>query len=80
MVLPDRLVPQPAGIALIEASLVGSLELFGGGDNRVVLQAGLLGLHEGEGVSAGGGAVVKHHTWGKRRHSEAGHTGTIRSS
>lgn len=79
MVLPDCLVPQPAGIALIEASLVGSLELFRGGDNCVVLQAGLLGLHEGEGVSAGGGAVVKHHTWGKRRHSETGHTGTCQA-
>lgn len=62
IVLPDCLVPQPAGIALVKASLVGSLELFGGGDNCVVLQAGLLGLDEGEGVSAGGSTVMKHHT------------------
>lgn len=62
MALPDRLVPQPAGIALIKASLVGSLELLGSGNNGVVLQAGLLGLDEGEGISAGGSTVVEHHT------------------
>lgn len=75
IVLPDCLVPQPAGIALVKASLVGSLELFGSGNNCVVLQAGLLGLDEGEGVSAGGGAVVKHHTWGKRSCGETADTG-----
>lgn len=75
IVLPDCLVPQPASITLVKASLVGSLELFGGGNNRVVLQAGLLGLDEGEGVSAAGGAVVKHHTWGKRSRGETADMG-----
>lgn len=73
--LPDCLVPQPASITLVEASLVGSLELLGGGDHGAVLQAGLLGLDEGEGVSAGGCTVVKHHTWEKRSCGQTAGTG-----
>lgn len=73
--LPDCLVPQPASITLVEASLVGSLELLGGGNHSTVLQAGLLGLDKGEGVSAGGCTVVKHHTWGKRSCGETAGTG-----
>lgn len=72
--LPDCLVPQPASITLVEASLVGSLELLGRGDHSAVLQAGLLGLDKGEGVSAGGCTVVKHHTCGKRSCGETAGT------
>lgn len=74
--LPDCLVPQPASITLVKASLVGSLELLGSGNHSTVLQAGLLGLDEGEGVSAGGCSVVKHHTWGKRSCGETAGTGS----
>lgn len=73
--LPDCLVPQPASITLVEASLVGSLELLGSGNHSTVLQAGLLGLDKGEGISAGGCTVVKYHTWGKRSRGETAGTG-----
>lgn len=73
--LPDCLVPQPASITLVEASLIGSLELLGSGNHSTVLQAGLLGLDKGEGISAGGCTIVKHHTWGKRSCGETAGTG-----
>lgn len=75
--LPDCLVPQPASITLVEASLVGSLELLGGGDHSAVLQTGLLRLDKGEGVSAGGCTVVKHHACRKRSCGETASTGLL---
>ena len=40
--LPHSLIGQPAGVALVEAILIGGLQLLGRGDDGAVLQAGPL--------------------------------------
>lgn len=57
---PDSLVGQPAGIALVEAVLVGGLQLLGRGDDGAVLQAGPLRPVEVQGVARGDGSVMEH--------------------
>lgn len=63
-VSPDGLVSQPARIALVEAILVGSLQLLGCGDDGAVLQAGPLCSVKVQRVACGDGSVVEHDTWG----------------
>lgn len=57
---PDSLVGQPAGVALVEAVLIGSLQLLGSGDDGAVLQAGSLRPVEVQGVARGDGSVMEH--------------------
>lgn len=57
---PDGLVGQPAGVALVEAVLVGGLQLLGCGDDGAVLQAGPLRPVEVQGVARGDGSVVEY--------------------
>lgn len=57
---PDSLVSQPAGVTLVEAVLIGGLQLLGCGDDGAVLQAGSLRPVEVQGVARGDGSVVEH--------------------
>lgn len=57
---PDSLVGQPAGVALVEAVLIGGLQLLGRGDDGAVLQAGPLRPVEVQGVARGDGSVMEH--------------------
>ena len=57
---PDSLVGQPAGVALVEAVLVGSLQLFGCGDDGTVLQAGPLCPVKVQRVACGDSSVMEH--------------------
>lgn len=57
---PDSLVGQPAGIALVEAVLVGGLQLLGRGNDGTVLQAGPLRPVKVQGVARGDGSVMEH--------------------
>lgn len=62
---PDGLVGDPAGIALLVAAQVGSIQLLGGGDAGTDPGTSLLRLGEGVGVAHGALAVVKHNPWGQ---------------
>ena len=52
---PDSLIGQPAGVALVEAVLIGGLQLLGRGDDGTVLQAGPLRPVKVQGVARGDG-------------------------
>ena len=64
---PDSLVCQPAGVALVEAVLIGGLQLLGRGDDGAVLQAGPLRPVEVQGVACGDGSVMEHDACKTRR-------------
>ena len=57
---PDGLVPQPAGVTVVQALQVGGLELPGAGHRGSYALARQLGLHEGQRVAARDGPVVEH--------------------
>lgn len=57
---PHSLIGQPAGVALVEAVLIGGLQLLGRGDDGAVLQAGPLRPVKVQGVARGDGSVMEH--------------------
>lgn len=69
---PDSLVCQPAGVALVEAVLIGGLQLLGRGDDGAVLQAGSLRPVEVQGVACGDGSVMEHDACKTRDGKRAG--------
>lgn len=57
--LPDGLVRQPAGVALLVAAAVGGVELLRGGDGRPDPGAGRLGLGKSVGVAGRPSSVME---------------------
>lgn len=70
--VPDRLVGEPAGVALVQAVLEGGQQLCGCGHGGVDGAARLRGLVEVKRVTAAVGSVVENHAWGESRRSAAG--------
>lgn len=64
LVLPDGLVPDPAGITLVQTPFEGGLELVWTRDDGSNRDTGLDRLLIGQRVAPPGGTVVEHHTWG----------------
>jgi len=62
--LPDSLIREPSGIALVVSVIVGGLQLGRSGDGSAVLDAGGLRLLKVQGVAGGDGPVVEHNTYG----------------
>lgn len=69
---PDSLVGQPAGVTLVEAILVGGLQLLGRGDDGTVLQTGPLCPVEVQGVARRDGSVMEHNACKTRAGGRAG--------
>ena len=61
---PDGLVPQPAGVTVVQALQVGRLELPSAGHRGSDALTRQLGLQEGQGVTARDGPVVEHNAYG----------------
>lgn len=59
-VSPDCLISQPACITLVEAILIGGLQLLRGGDDGAVLKASPLGSVKVQCVACGNSSVVEH--------------------
>lgn len=69
---PDSLVGQPAGVTLVEAVLIGGLQLLWCGDDGAILQAGPLCPVEVQGVACRDGSVMEHDACKRQEGERAG--------
>lgn len=67
--LPDSLISQPAGVALLVPILIGSLQLLGSSNDSAVLDTGLLCFLKVQGVPCGDCSVVEYDAWKTQRPS-----------
>lgn len=67
---PDRLVGQPACVAVVKAVLKGGHQVFGRGDGGAHVMARLNRCREIQSVAAGLGAVVEDDAWSRRTERE----------